>query len=113
MKRNWIILAIFLVCISVGLAHANPMNINIIAIHKGHDGLTPLSERKLFIQIPVEGAFYVKTDDKSVFELSSQYAKREIRAYLVAYNGAVLAGCFSDFVPVKLGKVTLRGIDCV
>lgn len=95
------------------LAQANSAGIRIVANHKGYDGLTPLNERELLIQIPDEKLFYIRTDDNSFFELNSQYAAKEIRAYLVAYNGTVLAGCFSDFVPVKLGKVTLRGIDCV
>lgn len=87
--------------------------IPIVAYHKNHEGINKLINRDLFIQIPGESFFYTNTDASGIFNLSDLYATKELRAYLVKLDGTILAGCFSDFVPVKIGQVILKGIDCL
>lgn len=87
--------------------------VKITAYHDGSKGLEKLYSRVLLLQIPAESFFKVKTDANAVFELSDIYAEKEVRAYLINFDGKILAGCFSDFTPVKLGKITLKGIDCL
>lgn len=95
-------------------ASAEPLKIN--TFHRGIAGTTKLSNQILFLQIPPNDHFYVDTNQNGIFELSSAYSGNEMRAYLVRKIGdqyTVVAGCFSAFVPVASGEVSLKGVDCL
>ena len=88
----------------------------VTAFHRGYTGITKLTNQTLFLQITPNDHFYVDTNSKAGFELSSAYAGKEMRAYLVHKIGdeqTVVAGCFSAFVPVESGEVSLKGVSCL
>lgn len=94
---------------------ANGKKIPIVAYKRTSNGtIEPLTESQLFLQFdpPVKKAYKIQTDRTATFVISSQFAKSQVRAYLIR-GGSIVAGCFSAFTPTQAKKVILKGIDCL
>lgn len=115
--------ALLLMLLSVSITIPAFADIQIIATHRGHDGLTTLTDRMLSLQIADSNGNNTRlnrtTDAYGIFAIPDKYQQATVRAYLRdEETGTIIAGCFSDFVLVipaekgKIAEVSLKGIDC-
>lgn len=109
------ILSILIAFTVLGSQFAMANNIYVVAYHKGREGENKLANRQLLLQITSDpnSRMKVTTDANGVFIVDDQYAKFDMRAYLINYDGNIRVGCYSNFIPVTSEKIVLKGVGCL